>query len=105
MSLAYEDWKLLQDIRDIAQMGNKLLERIEKNSAASIKNETDLITAFNHVAESIENLAKEVHALRNDLTPNLDKTQLKKPKLFIKSDEVRSAPIPATPTGREGRWF
>lgn len=75
MPMDKSDYELVRNILRAVNAGNETLARQEKT-------DQELLKAFNRMATAMEEMTAELRALREDLTPKMDKPKnkpLKKP--------------------------
>lgn len=77
MAFDAQDFELMKSLRKAVREAGELttakLDQIRLQNEKQIANDERMIEAFNRMARAIEGLAHEVHELREDLTPSIDK--------------------------------
>lgn len=80
------DWwqSEIDDVRKGVMQSAEELKKLNKKQDQSLENDKAIIEAFNNLGKQIENLAREVKGLRDDLNPSLDKkSKLPRPGVAI----------------------
>jgi hypothetical protein len=91
MALDSQDFELMKTVRAaVRETGQVTAKKLDEVVAAqrallaasekSLNNDQRLIEAFNRMATAIDGLASEVRALREDLSPPVDKPKLPIPR-------------------------
>lgn len=90
MPMDNTDLKLVREILAAIRSGDetthKLLRRLGEQMERGADADRDLVRAFNRTAEALEKMTGEIRALREDLTPSLEK-----PKKLATQKPLRAA--------------
>ncbi|MDE1151983.1 MAG: hypothetical protein PW788_05530 [Micavibrio sp.] len=80
MSLDGQDYEMMKSIRKAIREGDEITANLLRQmNERQLKAQQDQTAAFNRVAAALENLTTEVRALRQDMSPQLDKQKLPAP--------------------------
>lgn len=63
----------IDDVRNGIKQSADELKRLNEKQDKALENDRAMIEAFNNLSRQIENLAREVRGLREDLSPSLEK--------------------------------